>query len=349
MTEFESFGDLKKAIERREKRQAYDRALALAADGGYGQAAAALDALDLSDLPPKARHDCSRCYAEAAKRAAASLDLGQAHDRLRRALGLGLNVWHVHKRHELVNRALAGRIQVQPDSRWTNTLACPDCDQSDPTPLACAKCMGAVRPPATMAALYSVSEPYSLGVYRWRGDPDAANVLSRMIRLMKKQEGKQICHYLAYLLASGLREDTDSLQQADVLVPVPPDPERVRERGFDNVAQLAMDLEDYGLIPLASGVLLKTRATGDLRPLPRSARRSVLEGAFEVDGHKRDRVAGAVVLLVDDTLTSGSTLDTCAEVLLGASASKVLGATLARSESSQATDRAEDDSLPDMV
>jgi predicted amidophosphoribosyltransferase len=156
-----------------------------------------------------------------------------------------------------------------------------------------------------------------------------------MIRFMKKNQSSRICACLASLLAQGLREDAPYLLEGDILVPVPADPGRLAERGFDNVVELAQDLASRVLLPPAADVLVKTRATEDMRSLARGARRSALTGSMGIVERRRHYIQDARVLLLDDVVTSGSTLDVAAEVLLAAGARSVVGVTLARSESSQ--------------
>ena len=124
--ELESFGDLKKAFEQEERRQAHESALALAADGKPREAVALLEKQDLGDLSLDEKRACGKCYADAATMAAARLDLVSAEAWLRRALSLGFDPWHVHRRRELVGRTLKDPGLVEADADWVNRLACSD-------------------------------------------------------------------------------------------------------------------------------------------------------------------------------------------------------------------------------
>ena len=205
--------------------------------------------------------------------------------------------------------------------------------------MACAKCTAIVKAPLRPVSRQQISAHYALGVYRWRGDPDALNPLSEMIRWLKGNQGEQVCSYLAYLLVASLRGDTGFLAEADVIVPVPADPGRREERGFDNMAVIVDAMESFCLVPQVSGLLLKIRPTRDLRLLGRAERRAELAGSVAFDVHKEHQVRGATVLLVDDVATYGTTLNVCAGVLKSAGAGKVLAATLARAESTKMTER----------
>jgi predicted amidophosphoribosyltransferase len=169
-----------------------------------------------------------------------------------------------------------------------------------------------------------------------------------MIRWLKDEKGGEIVRYLAYILSCGIRTETRFQGKADFMVPVPPDPRRRQERGFNNVAQLARDMEPFCALPNAEDLLVKVKTTDDLRQLGRHERRSELSGSIAVNPRHARWVKDTTVLLVDDTVTSGTTLDTCAQVLKAAGAAEVLAATLARSESTQQTERAAE-RLPDDV
>ncbi len=122
---------------------------------------------------------------------------------------------------------------------------------------------------------------------------------------------------------------------AVLIVPVPLHSSRSRERGFNQSELLAAGLvrvlrrrnPDMS-VPAMSSCLRRKRATPPQTGLSVSARRENLRGAFEVtDLHE---VRGRVVVLLDDVMTTGSTLSECATVLMRSHAARVVGLTLAR-------------------
>jgi ComF family protein len=118
----------------------------------------------------------------------------------------------------------------------------------------------------------------------------------------------------------------------DAFVPVPVHAERARERGFDQAALLAAAIAaDLGRPCLP--VLERSRATTAQYHLAREARAANVAGAFAL----RDDAAavtaaigGRWIVLVDDVVTTGSTLVACATVLLAAGAIGVSALTIAR-------------------
>jgi predicted amidophosphoribosyltransferase len=70
-------------------------------------------------------------------------------------------------------------------------------------------------------------------------------------------------------------------------------------------------------------VLKRVRATPQQVGLSKTQRADNVQGAFRVPGGQKVQVAGRRVVLVDDVLTSGATVDTCARALLRAGAANV--------------------------
>ena len=116
----------------------------------------------------------------------------------------------------------------------------------------------------------------------------------------------------------------------DLVVHVPVHRDRARERGFDQADRIAMVAAGrLGLEHVA--VLERSRATTAQFRLDRRHRAANVAGAFRlVDPSLRNMVHGRWPILVDDVVTTGSTLVACAEVLLEAGAIGVSAVTVAR-------------------
>ena len=114
---------------------------------------------------------------------------------------------------------------------------------------------------------------------------------------------------------------------ADVLVPVPLHPRRLRERGYNQSALLARELGRLSGLPVIENSLVRLMHTP---PQAQSSgvdeRRRNIAGAFKC---LDDRFQGKRVLLIDDVATSGSTLNTCAVELKACGVVSVWGLVIA--------------------
>jgi len=113
------------------------------------------------------------------------------------------------------------------------------------------------------------------------------------------------------------------------IVPVPLAGPRRRSRGYNQSELLAHEVARLVGLPLVTGALVRRRATPpQVRQSDWEARRVNVAGAFE--GGRRGVKGG--VLLVDDVVTTGATLDACARVLLSEGSGPVFALTFARED-----------------
>ena len=151
-------------------------------------------------------------------------------------------------------------------------------------------------------------------------------VAKELIHLLKYREKTSVGIRLGGMLALAVEAD-QRMQDAEVLVPVPLHRSRARERGYNQAAIIAKGLGLAMEKPVVEQVLIRRKATATQTKLSAEERRRNLEGAFAVrDSH---RVEGRRILLVDDVLTTGATLNACAQVLRAAGAIEVLAAAVA--------------------
>jgi ComF family protein len=136
----------------------------------------------------------------------------------------------------------------------------------------------------------------------------------------------------ANLFALWLKRAGQSLlDEADLIVPVPLHPMRLWSRRYNQSAVLAQRLRRLAAKPVDPLVLVRTRATPSQGKMPSAkARRRNVQGAFKVPARKRPAIAGRKILIVDDVLTTGATIEACARTLKRAGAAEVFVLTLAR-------------------
>jgi len=120
------------------------------------------------------------------------------------------------------------------------------------------------------------------------------------------------------------------LDAADFIVPVPLHYRRRLKRRFNQSALLARHLARHVPARFDPDMLYRFRATPTQGGLTAINRRRNVQGAFRVKPAAKARLKGAHIVLIDDVLTTGSTLEACTRTLLSEGASFVDGLTLAR-------------------
>lgn len=120
------------------------------------------------------------------------------------------------------------------------------------------------------------------------------------------------------------------LADADLIVPVPLHWTRLLQRRYNQSALLANSLARQAGLPVEATLLVRRRATPSQGTMSPSARRRNVRRAFALSGHLAARAKGRNIVLVDDVLTTGATVDECARTLLAAGAGAVDVLTLAR-------------------
>jgi ComF family protein len=107
----------------------------------------------------------------------------------------------------------------------------------------------------------------------------------------------------------------DVRRERAAIVPVPLAPTRLRERGFNQSELLAIALAPLWSVPVWSGVIERVRHTPSQTRLSPLDRVRNVSGAFRASGPSRAILRGAHVVLIDDVVTTASTLNACAAAL----------------------------------
>lgn len=217
--------------------------------------------------------------------------------------------------------------------RWPSQRVCADClaRWAGSTPrcrrcalplaggaLECGACLRAA--PAFDAAWAGVEYGYPwsllLTQFKFQQDPGAAQALAQLLARVP-----------------GV---ADALRSARWIVPVPLSAERLRERGFNQAALLARALARLPQVSLPQAhaavrpLLQRTHHTPAQSGLHRAQRLRNLRGAFAVPASQAACLAGQRVVLVDDIMTTGATLDAAAQALRRAGAAHICAMVVAR-------------------
>jgi competence protein ComFC len=146
--------------------------------------------------------------------------------------------------------------------------------------------------------------------------------LVRAIVLLKFEEMEPLADWFADRLAEVVRQNGKQLE-ADLIVPVPLHKIRRRERGFNQAELLSKRLAKRLRLPHQGVLLVRKRPRPDKHLLTSNERWQAVRGAFAT--RAGSQVDNRRVLLVDDVMTTGATLDACAKALREAAVSSVLG------------------------
>ena len=206
---------------------------------------------------------------------------------------------------------------------------CPNCLGRAPriVPPFCAKCsepfLGAITQTFSCANCEHRTLHFDAAVaaYRSRG------LVRQLVHDFKYGRQRHLRYPLAEWLGETLNDARLRSRRFDLIVPVPLHPARERERGFNQATLIAELLANRLSLPLRP-VLERIRYTTTQTAYDRAERMENLQDAFRL--RKNRDVRGLRVLLIDDVLTTGSTLSECARVLKAAGAISVHAATAAR-------------------
>ncbi len=122
----------------------------------------------------------------------------------------------------------------------------------------------------------------------------------------------------------------EMLLDADIVIPVPLHTSRLRKRMYNQAAELVKGIAKITPIYFVLNGLIRVRSTPSQESLNKSRRVQNMKGAFLLTPSFLPEIKGKSILIVDDVMTTGATLNACAKVLLEHGAKKVLVLTLSK-------------------
>lgn len=193
---------------------------------------------------------------------------------------------------------------------YLSPLNCPKCGLPLGSRPFCPRC-------EEVSALGGLDSLHS--VFRFEG------LLRRAVHLLKYNNFRALAPVLAEQACSFLKIGG---MRADVIIPVPLHPLRIRERGYNQSSLMAGELGKLTGIPTIEGYLVRTVNTPpQVRTSNRDERVKNVQEAFTCTGTE---LTGKSVIIFDDVCTTGSTLNACAAALKDNLVKGVYGLTLAR-------------------
>lgn len=122
-------------------------------------------------------------------------------------------------------------------------------------------------------------------------------------------------------------QNTIQLEKIDLIIPVPLHKNRKKHRGYNQAELIARYSAKQLKIPFAGNVLLKTSESKNQSVLSRSERFRNLDGLFSVN--KAEVILNKNILLIDDIITTGSTINQCSKALKQAGANSIIAGVIA--------------------
>ena len=173
-------------------------------------------------------------------------------------------------------------------------------------------------PGPDMLSMEAISNPPAYA--RARAAVRYDDVARTLVHALKYQDRTDLAPAMGRWMA---RAGQELLDDADALVPVPLHWRRAWRRRYNQSGALARVIEEQSGVKVVPEALQRIRPTQQQIGLSRPQRASNVQGAFKVAAPEQSRIAGRRVVLVDDVLTSGATVDSCARALLRAKAASV--------------------------
>jgi len=224
-------------------------------------------------------------------------------------------------------------------ARWTLDIALPTLCVSCRAPVAgegvCAACwakLSFIAPPFCerlgipfvydpgpgILSMAAIADPPAY--HRARAAVRYDDVARSLVHGLKYQDRTDLAPPLGRWMA---RAGKDILDGADLIVPVPLHWRRGWSRRYNQSGALATVVGRLSRVPVNGQALKRVRSTQQQVGLSRTERARNVQGAFSVATERKADIQGRRIVLIDDVLTSGATVDACARALLRAKAANV--------------------------
>ena len=139
------------------------------------------------------------------------------------------------------------------------------------------------------------------------------SLLQQLIHQFKYRDNKELAHYFGTLMGETLQASS-RLQLPDAIIPLPLFPDREYKRGYNQAALLGEGIAAVLQVPVLYNAVLRTRYTTTQTHKTRMERWQNVEGVFTTAAitelHQKN------ILLVDDVITTGATIEACGNAIL---------------------------------
>lgn len=154
------------------------------------------------------------------------------------------------------------------------------------------------------------------------------NIIQTLIHELKYRNKKSIGILLGEIVGNAIKYDND-FTSADALIPVPLHKIRLRERGYNQSELIAQGISKTTGIRVINDMLIRRKNTQTQTKLNFEQRKENVKDAFMINKKYKSFIVGKKFIIVDDVITTGSTITECAKELINSSASQVLALSVA--------------------
>lgn len=154
---------------------------------------------------------------------------------------------------------------------------------------------------------------------------------ARAVQGLKYENEKYLAAPIAKIIEVEFLKMEKEVGKFDFIIPIPLSKERFKKRGYNQAELIALELSKLVDVPVETKCVLRIKDTVSQTKLSFKERQENLDGAFKVE--LKETIKGKTLLLIDDVLTTGSTVSHCAEILKKAGAKAVYVLTFATTDS----------------
>lgn len=158
---------------------------------------------------------------------------------------------------------------------------------------------------------YRIPVKYAMALFKFSKNGRVQHLLHEL----KYRNHPEIGEALGRAYGDKMRE-TNQFRELDIIIPVPLHPSRKRKRGYNQSARFASGLSEKLGVPFSDDLMARRIVTGTQTLKTKLTRWESMSGVFSVK--ESAAIHNKNILLVDDVVTTGSTLEACAEPLLRA-------------------------------
>lgn len=154
------------------------------------------------------------------------------------------------------------------------------------------------------------------------------SIVQMLIHELKYQNKRTIGILLGEIVGNAVKHDAD-FTSVDALLPVPLHKIRLRERGYNQSELIAKGINRVIGVKVINDMLIRKRNTQTQTKLNLEQRTENVKDAFVINEKYKNFVVGKKFVIVDDVITTGSTVNECAKELIRSGASQVLALSVA--------------------